>query len=272
MKQKKLLINFLSSFLIAGLLFTGGLSFSQTSSPPAETIEGASPSDETLHEDHDTQKLDKVLKEYNKNQKQVEQDAEVIKQMQATGELSEEELDQGQLGDEEYQKAYKQAQNVLGDAVARAQGGKKTDLKNIKYSDAVRITLGPLQKLPEEELMQMLKENTKDTRAGAYVEHFPKLMLFAVRLIKDRDAIPFMVKIIDDQDKLIRFGGLMIATFLLGFFLKRLMAREGRSIPKALLFWFLRFIIMSGVRLGIILYFYSVELSPMFKVAGETFF
>lgn len=267
MKQKTLLINSLKIFLLAGLLFTGGLSFSQDADQgPGQVTE------ETLHEDHDTQKLDKVLKDYNKNQKQVEQDAESIKQMQDTGEISEEELDQGQLADEEYQKAYKQAQNVLGDAVARAQGGKKGDLKNVKYSEAIRVSLGPLQQLPESELLEMLKENTRGTRAGEYVEHFPKLMLFTVRLIKDRDAIPFMVKIVDDQDKLIRFGGLMIATFLLGFFLRRLMAREGRSIPKALMFWFLRFLIMSGVRLGIILFFYSEELTPMFRVADKTFF
>lgn len=268
MKQNKLLIKTLRSFMIAGLLFTGGLSFSQD---PAQVQDPDQATEETVHEDHDTQKLDKVLKEYNKNQKQVEQDAEVIKQMQATGELSEEELDQGQLGDEEYQKAYKQAQNVLGDAMAKANGGKKTDLKNMKYSEAVRITLGPLQRLPESELMEMLKENTKGTRAGEYVDHFPTLMLFTVRLIKDQNAIPFMVKILDDQDKLIRFGGLMIATFLLGFFLKRLLSREGRSIPQALAFWFMRFLIMSGVRLAIILFFYGMELAPMFRVAEKTF-
>lgn len=262
-----------------GLLLAGPFSFAQESiSQPVETqpASQAMPSDsdsqDIQNEVHDTKKLDKVLQDYNKDTQKVQQDAEVIKAMQDTGELSEEELDKGQLADPELEKSYKQAQNILGDAMGKVHKGKKQDLKGIKYSEAIKTTLKPLQKLSEDELLTMLKENTKGTAAGEYVERFPQLMVFTVRLIKDREAIPSFVSVMDDQDRLIRFSGLMIATILVGFFLKRFMKREGRSVAAALGVWFLRSLIMFSLRLGIIIFFFGEELTPAFNVALRTFF
>jgi len=249
-------------FLILGLCLKGPVLFAQESTTETK---------EAVEEIHDSQKLEKVLHDYNKDQKKVEADAEAIKAMQATGELSEEELDKGQLNDPELEKAYKDAQNVMG-SIGKGKSKDQKNLKKIKYSEAIRTVLKPLQQLSEAELMATLKENTKDTNAGEYVARFPKLMVFAVKLIKDPEAIPSLARIVDDQDKLIRFGGIMIATILFGFFLRRLMAREGRSILKSLAFWFLRFLIMSGLRIGIILFFFGNEIAPMLKVAEQTFF
>lgn len=263
-----LLILFLG--LLGDASFRGPFVFAQTESAP-ETQAKTDP--QALTEDHDVKKLEKVLQDYNKDSQKVLKDAEAIKQMQATGEISEEELDKGQLGDPDYEKSYQQAQNILGDAVAKAKGGKKgTQSKSPKYSEAVRVAMKPLQSLSEDELLKMLKENTRGTKAELYVDMFPKMMLFCVRLIKDKEAIPALVSIVDDQDKLIRFGGLMLSTVLVGFFLKRLMKREGRSIPAALGFWFVRFLIMTGLRLGLLYLFYSHEVTPALEVVKSTFF
>lgn len=232
---------------------------------------GAPPAAEQIEEIHDTQKLNKVLKDYNKNLKKVEQDAETIKQMQASGEVSEAELDNAQLGDPELEKAYKQAQGVLSDAIEKTRAKKVQPVKT-KYSDAVRITLGPLQKLSESELVAMLKENTRESKMAPYLEKFPNLMLFAVRMIKDPEAIPALVRTTEDQDKLIHFGGLMLSTILIGFLLKYFFHREGRSIPQALLFWFLRFLVLTGLRLGLIFYFFASEITPMLRVAHSVLF
>jgi len=253
---------FIIYFLILGLFLKGPVLFAQ---------ESATETKEAVEEIHDSAKLDKVLQDYNKDQKKVESDAEVIKAMQATGEVSEEELDKGQLNDPELEKAYNNAQSIMG-TIGKDKGKDQKNLKKIKYSEAIRTVLKPLQQLSEAELMATLKENTKDTQAGEFVERFPKIMVFAVKLIKDPEAIPSMARAVDDQDKLIRFGGVMIATILFGFFLRRLMAREGRSILKSLAFWFLRFLIMSGLRIGIILFFFGNEITPMLRVAERTFF
>ncbi len=258
---------FITYLLTLGLFIKGPVLFAQD--PQSETVPQSETQNEAVEEIHDSQKLEKVLHDYNKDQKKVEADAEAIKAMQATGEISEEELDKGQLNDPELEKAYKKAQNVLG---GMGKGGKKKDLKNIKYSEAIREALRPLQQLSESELMATLKENTKETKAAEYIARFPQIMLLAVRLIKDPEAIPALARILDDQDKLIRFGGVMIATILFGFFLRRLMAREGRSIPKALTFWFLRFLIMAGLRLGLILFFYGNELTPALRIASATLY
>ncbi len=232
---------------------------------------GVPPAAEQIEEIHDTQKLNKVLKDYNKNSKKVEQDAETIKQMQASDEVSEAELDNEELSDPELLKSYKQVQGVLNDASQKTRVKKVKPIKT-KYSDAVRITLGPLQKLSETELVAMLKENTRDSKMAPYFDQFPKLMLFAVRVIKDPEAIPALVKITEDQDKLIHFGGAMLATILFGFLLKRFFHREGRSIPLALLFWFLRFLVLTGLRLGLIFYFFGSEMTPMLRVAHSVLF
>ncbi|MDD4976862.1 MAG: hypothetical protein PHY93_21085, partial [Bacteriovorax sp.] len=138
--------------------------------------------------------------------------------------------------------------------------------------EALKVTLGPLQKMSERELVQLLRDNTKGSSAEDYINRFPKLVVFTVRLIKDKEAIPSMARIIDDQDRLISFTGIMLTTILLAFLLKRFMKEEGRSIANALGFWFLRFLIISSLRFAIVLYFFSAELKPMIRIASKTFF
>lgn len=247
-----------------GLILLGPFSFAQISRPIQQNAE--------IEEVHDTNKLNKVLQDYNKDQQKVLQDAEMIKEMETTGEVSDEELGKGKMIDPDNEKALEQAHEMLGSSLGMMKNEKKKDLKKIKYSEAIRTTLAPLQKLSEKELSDMLKENTKGTAAGTYVERFPKMMTIAVRLIKDPEAIPGVVRTVDDQDKLIRFAGLMIATILVGFFLKRLMAKEGRGVLASLGYWFLRSLIMFGLRVGIIVFFYSEELTPAFKVVSRSIF
>ncbi|MBC7537547.1 MAG: hypothetical protein H7281_01900 [Bacteriovorax sp.] len=262
--------------LILGLLFIGPNIEAQTdgagSDAPANSIpNNIQAKKNQIEEEHDTKNLDKLLIDYNKDSEKVLKDAAKIIQKDEGSDVSNKELGINHGGDPDEQPALKKADLSMFDFNKKKQIDPKA-LKKLKYSQVLRVTLEPLQKMDEKELILLLKDNTKDSPSGVYIDRFPKLAMFAVRLIKDKEALPSLAKIIDDQDKLIHFSGIMLATILIAFFLKRLMKKEGRSIVKALGLWFLRFLIISSLRIGILLYFFSAEVEPTFNIASKTFF
>lgn len=240
--------------IILGLIFLSLGSFAQS---------------ENESENHDTKKLDKLLINYNKDQDKVLADAEKIHQ-DSTGELSDKELGSGPVVDPDA-PVLKKAELGMFDSAERKKAYDASH-KKTNYAESLRVALGPLQKMSEPELVQLLKDNTSGTKTRLYIDRFPTLALFTVRLIKDKNALPNLGAIVDEETQLVRFGGIMIATILFGLFLKRLMKGEGRSIPKAVAFWFLRFFIMTSIRFALLLYFFSDELSPIFKIMEKTFF
>ena len=248
----KLLLKLLATFrilLYLGLFFIGPNLLADTNS---ET------NPDTIQEDHDTKNLDKLLIDYNKDQKKVLNDAAKINENDENNDLTEKEL------------GVNQNANVIKSSLF-----KKVDpssLKKIKYSEALKVTLEPLQKMSEPELVNLLKENSKNSTAAVYISRYPKITLFTVRLIKDKEAMPNLGKILDDEQNLIRFSGLMLTTIILGFFLKQFMKKDGRTIALAFTLWFFRFLIITSLRIGILIYFFGPELTPTFKIATKTFF
>ena len=248
---KFLLKAFLNLFILLflGLFLIGPKIYADTTS---ETNQ------DTIQEDHDTKNLNKILIDYNKDQKKVIDDTEKIIESDDQVELIDQELI-------EYHDSIRSKSSKL----------KKIDpgtLKKIKYSEALKVALEPLQKMSEPELVNLLKENSKSSAAAVYIVRYPELSLFAIRLIKDKDAIPFLGKIIDDQDKLIKFIGIMLCTFIFAILLKQFMKKEGRKVFTALGLWLFRFLLISSFRLWLLIYFYGTELSPTFKIATNTFF
>ncbi len=242
------------SLIILGLFFIGPVIFAQ------EPTDQNGNQETQIQEEHDTKNLNKILKDYSNDQEKVIKDANTIQEMGTSGELSEKEIHAVIESNPNEVSAAKNAERI-----------DPQTLKKMKHSDALRVALAPLQKMSENQLVTILKENTKGGSAEVYVERFPKLSVFVVRLIKDAEALPMLAKILDDQDKLIRFGGIMLLTVLFGFFLKRFMKKEGRSILEAIGFWFFRFLIMTSLRFGILIYFYGKEIEPTFSVAYRTF-
>lgn len=270
MKQKTLQFNFISylKVIFLCLLLTGGISFAQTQSATEE-----------IQEDHDTKNLDKVLKDYNQDSEQVLKDAEKLLPKGTgddTGELTDKELGDGPVldPDDESSLEGKNRAGFFDPKLYKKRAEKSQINKDGKthHAEDLRVQLSVLQKLPEKELIKLLLEQTRKSEMGHYIERYPKLAVYTVRLVKDKDALPDFVGILDNIDKLIRFAGVMIATILVGFFLKRLMKREGRPVWKAVLYWFFRFCLLTSLRLAILLFFYGKEITPIFKIASKTFF
>ena len=255
--------------IFLGLLFIGPGIFAQTDSNDInqeKNQQNKNQDKNQIEEDHDTKNLDNLLIDYNKNKEKVLKDAAKILEADENDEVANKELGINQNNEPADKAALKKATSTFKNIID------PKSLKKTKYSDALRVALEPLQRMSEKELVQLLKDNTSGSKASTYIDRFPKLAIFTVRLIKDKDALPNLAKILDDQERLIRFLGIMISTILIAFLLKRLMKRKGRSVVQALSFWFLRFIIISSLRFGILIYFFSSELSPLFSITSKTFF
>jgi hypothetical protein len=249
--------SYLFLIISMGLFLSGPYSLAQT---PSDNSQSAP--ENQIQEEHDTKNLNKLLKDYNKNQEKVLKDSETINEMESSSELSDKDLNSA--------KSNGTASTSLGDYFKKRIEPK--DLKKVKYSNAVKLALEPLQKLKERELLTLLHENTKGSAAGTYIDRFPTFALFAVRLIKDPSALPSLASIADDSEKVINFIGVMLCTFLVAFILKRYTKKEGRPVMEAIGIWFLRFLIITSLRFGILMYFYSTELSPAFSIVSKTFF
>ena len=265
-KSTKQLLNLKLIFLM-GLVILGPYSFAQT--------ENGERSTQTLiPEVHDTKNLDKLLKDYNKDQEKVLKDVEKMLPQNDASDMTDKELGNEKPSDGNDEKSIeaRKGTGLFDASIFKRHSDSKTDPRKIKYSEAMKVALGPLQKMSEKELMKLLLENTKDSSAREYIDRYPKLAMFTIRLIKDKDALPNLTKIADDEDRFIRFIGIMISTILISFLLKRFMKRAGRPILKAISLWFLRWMIMTTLRFAIILYFFSDEITPTFKIVAKTFF
>lgn len=271
MLTKKLSFNFFIFFIFfLGLLHGGpsclyaqdeGTAPSSTPTPQTEGIE-----------DHDTKDLEKLLKRYNTNQEQVINDASKIHHIESNTENSE--VDEAVI--EELRP-----EDVIKDATIRIAQNKERhalekrllgDKSGVELAKSIELLLSPLRKLPEKELMKMVLENSKDTQVGPYLNEYPLITLFLVRLIRDKEAVPSLLKILENRDRLIYFAGAMICTLIFGFFLKRLFHKEDRSFFGVIAVFFVRFFTVNALRIGIFYYFFAKEFTPAMRIVSQTFF
>ena len=261
---RKQLFKFFRIIILGGFLFTGSLSYSQVpESPPAEAAPEA-------QEDHNTKDLEALLKRYNTDSEKVLEDSSKIHNIEsgtAATDIQDAELEEMRPSDA-LEKGRESSIQRMKDA--RAEKRRQAMATSSELSNSVRLALEPLQSLSEDELLKRLKEATKESPARVYYEKFPKIPVLAVRLIKDEESIPSLVKIVEDKQRLIYFGSAMLFSILFGFLLKKIMHREGRSFLRACFYFLIRVQIMFVLRIAIIYYFYHEEFAPAAKVFKET--
>lgn len=265
--QKNLQRKFLFFLILLSLLVLEGPGFAQNPTEAQPSIQETSPEtkseviEEPLEEHHETRDLEKLLKSYNRDQEKVLNDASKIHNIvneESSSEISENEIENMDSSIEKKRSAKKKERIEVS--------------KDIGLSDSVRISLVPLQKLSEAELTKILNENTKDSPMRPYMDQFPNITILTVRLIKDQDSIPALVKMVENKDRLIRFAAWMLVTFILSFILKRIFHNPNRSFLGAVGMFFLRFYIMLFVRLGLIYFYFHNELKPSLGIVKKTFF
>ncbi|MBY0415516.1 MAG: hypothetical protein K2Q18_15190 [Bdellovibrionales bacterium] len=261
--HKKRRFNFYLIVLFLGLLFIEGPLFSEE----PNKVQNANPSAETApQEDHNSEDLEELLKKYNKDSEKILDSASKLHNIQESETQSE--VNESDL---EGLKVPTAAEEAI--ALKRANGKKKERVEPLpsNLSASLKMALEPLQKLSETELLKRLDDGLKDSQLRPYFEEIPDLKLLAVRLIKDKESLPSLVKILENKDRLIHFVSALLFSIVFGFVLKRAMHREGRVFVVSALFFILRFFIMLAIRLAIINYFFSDEIAPALKVFKQTF-
>lgn len=257
--QKKRQFNYLFLVILLGLLFLEGPLFAQNSQNPQETTETPP------QEEHNSEDLEALLKKYNKDSEKILEDTGKLHAIEgeSKSEVNEKELEAIKLpSKEEEMKALK---------LAKAAKIEERPPLPTSFSDSVKMALEPLQKLSEADLLKRLDDGLKDSELKPYFEEFPNIKLLSVRLIKDKESLPSLVKILENKDRLIYFVSAMLCTIIFGYILKRAMHREGRPFIIATLMFLLRFFILLGIRLALIQYFFGPEIAPAIKVFKATF-
>jgi hypothetical protein len=231
---------------------------SKTQAPPDE-------------ESHNTKDLDKLLERYNTDSKKVLEDNSKINDGEdaSKSEVLDSDIEKMKPSEDPVKSVSINVSKKTKEDIAAKIAASKANSSEL--STSVRIALEPLQRLSEKELLKRLDESTKDSSVRPYMDKFPNFTVFVVRLIKDKESIPSVVKILENRDRLIRFVGVMIGTLVFAFILKRVMRREGRSFIRSAFYFILRSFIMFGIRVFIIYWFFGAELAPVMKIFNHTF-
>lgn len=254
--QRTLQLSFLQIFiLLLGLLF-GDLVFSQGPDSNREDAEVGI----DAQEQHDTKDLEELLKKYNKDQVKVIEDNSKIHNIESNSEDSE-------IRDFEIEAG---ALNSKISQIHKIKNEEKIN-PNEKLSESVRLVLQPLQILSEKKLESLLLETSKTSKLKPFFEKFPKAVTFSVGMIKNKEAIPSLVSVVEDKPRLLNFGVFMLATILVGLFLKKLFFSKDRSFLGLIFFFIIRIQLMLFLRVGIVYYFYSKEFTPASDVFKKVF-
>lgn len=250
---KKVLINF---FLIASVVFATEVIYAQYSNVS-----------DLKSEEHDEKKLEKVLTDYNESQKTVNQNQHEVKDV-ADEELTEEELREF----DQFSNEVNAANNKLKNLPDYKKAALPKDLEGRKLSENIGFMLMPLQKLTPFELEKLLREQLKGSAGEKIFEFEPRLYSLVTKLIRDKEALPLLVQMIEDRGRLATLLWLMLGSFVVGYFLKRITSNKDQPFITAVVFGIGRMFFMFGLRLSIVWWLFSKELNPTFKIVKEVFF
>lgn len=113
------------------------------------------------------------------------------------------------------------------------------------------------------------KEHLRAKLKGKLIVDHPKMVNFLDALIRDEKALNDVAQIAEDKKKLIAFVIFNLFVFVIGFMLKKLHAAKDQSsgLGVRLFRRLWRFTFMTGIRIGIFVYFFGANLSRTWNIA-----
>lgn len=138
-------------------------------------------------------------------------------------------------------------------------------------SKNIEETLKPLQNIPENDLLAQVKENAQGTLQGPIFIKYPLVPVFIVKMIKDKKALPYLAKILEDKDRLYTYLGFMVLTFFLGIVTQKMFTDKYAGFFESVFRYLLHYVFLTAVRLAITYYMFANELDPTIKVFNTTF-
>ncbi|EQC44348.1 hypothetical protein [Bacteriovorax sp. Seq25_V] len=184
---------------------------------------------------------------------------------------------QSDIVDETYEELQAQSEEMV-DAVkdlqkkyANPDAVKKNQIDPKQLEKTFALIQEQFRDKTIEDIEADILDQTKGSMLHELLKTFPKLLTFVATLMKDKEALPQASKILHDREKLKEAGLWMLGTFLLSFILKKLLIQSGQGILKRLGRYFLKSLILWGVRIGILVHFYGEYLNPIYKIFKKVF-
>lgn len=143
------------------------------------------------------------------------------------------------------------------------------DIKQIQQSiDMLLSHYGPMT---EKQISDEITANINSNTAKNLLKKYPKIGIFLAKLLKDRNAVKKLFALMTMTEELKKAGLWLLGTFLAGFILNRFLFKANQSFLSKLRSLFIRFLILNGARLAIIVHFYGDNLGPTYKIAKKVF-
>lgn len=181
------------------------------------------------------------------------------------------------FGDKESQKKLKAAINSGNTAellkqlssgdqnVAMTQFLKKGEAKK-----TMEVLLSPYRKMGYRQVHAFLQKRFEGTKLGELAKEHTFIFDILAKLLVDRSALPQAVSIIEKRAQLALVVGINIALFILGFVLARFKKKFSFFSIKRAFYFIFRVLLINGMRIGVIIYFFGEELDPLFQVISSS--
>ena len=144
------------------------------------------------------------------------------------------------------------------------------DMNLAGYEQIIKDALKQFQTIDDDVFKNAILKNTKGTFFEKFIGPESSLLEFYIRLLKDPNAIPHLLKIFGQTSKMIIYASFFVATFILGIILKR------KAVVYSFFGMVFHFILRSSflmiVRLTIFFFLFYNELNPAVTLFRKTIF
>lgn len=143
----------------------------------------------------------------------------------------------------------------------------------IDADKAIDAILASYRNSTEEDVEKVLKERISVLPFAKYIAEDSKLYLFLTRILRDEKAVPSMVALLKDRNRLLIFLGLNILIFIVGYMWKKRHqnTKDDVGIVGRMQRTFTRIIILQFARLILFIVYFNNEIKPFWEITKRTF-
>ncbi len=150
---------------------------------------------------------------------------------------------------------------------------KNLEAGQLALKDAIKLLNSVYKDKSEQEVVDSLLSQHAGSSIGEVLKKYPKLALFLAKVYKDPDCLMELARILENRQKLLYYFIANVATILFGWMIKRSFRKkdgERRHRTTSMKLWFLRFLMIYGARVVLLISFYGKNLKPLFNIILET--
>ncbi|RLA63163.1 MAG: hypothetical protein DRQ88_04430 [Epsilonproteobacteria bacterium] len=125
--------------------------------------------------------------------------------------------------------------------------------------------------LSEEEIVSLLKEKFKDSIMETFIESNPRLTLLTVRVTRDENIKGLWKATLADKTRYYFFVGFIILTVLVNWYWKKRQTQTMAPFWHKIAWWFARFSLVNGARIGFFIFLFKTEINPVWSHAKNIF-